>query len=124
MGKGTIALFAESDQGPFKTFNHINSVSSLYSIAGNLRNNSAYKLVFSALEMGYDVLFWRVTEEGMDTPSYLEGLSQLRKTHHIIACYLPGVSEAPVLLKLEQLCKEKKSIILMQEPDLYDLLAR
>ena len=108
MAKGSIALFAESEHGPFQTLNQITSINSLYETAGNLNNPSTYKLVFSALEIGYDLLFWRVKDEGTDVTSYLKGLEKLKRAQNIIAFYLPGVSEAKILPAARRALQRKK----------------
>jgi len=86
---------------------------------------STHGLFFATqtLLLEHTCVFFRVEEEGYN--DYLKGLDILKKefsTVQIQAIGLPGVGSNELLEKTEHFCLKKRSLILLNEKDLFDYL--
>ena len=70
-------------------------------------------------------IFFRVEEEGFSTKDYLKGLDILKSDWegiNIEAIGMPGVGNLELIEKTERIFTKKRSLILINEKDLFDFL--
>ncbi|EPP34827.1 hypothetical protein CP10139811_0721 [Chlamydia ibidis] len=123
--KSTIALFGEAERGSYDTAYLCCSIGDLYDYLGSGSNSLGITLAIQALMYQYDVLYFRVEEEGYGIDSYFYGLHFLNtqtSLKNIIAIALPGVGDQSIIEASRSLCQKHGSLLLFQEQDLYDLL--
>ncbi|WP_348663411.1 hypothetical protein [Chlamydia vaughanii] len=125
--KLTIALFGEAEKGSYDTAYLCRSASDLYDHlgCGSATTKSGISLAIQALMYDYNVLYFRVKEEGYCVDSYFFGLHFLNTQttlKNIIAMGLPGVGDQHIIEASKSLCQKYKSFLLFFEQDLYDLL--
>ncbi len=116
------AIFGEAEKGKFGFFYKINSLDGLYGTFGNPPEESeGLALAVQGLLFNYEVIFFRVEEEGFSFEDYHKGLNLLRQKE-INALGLPGVGNMELLEKASAICKYYKSLLILKEKDLYDYL--
>ncbi|ANG66042.1 hypothetical protein [Chlamydia gallinacea] len=125
--KSTIALFGEAEKGSYDVAYLCRSTADLYDHLGSdpTTTKSGISLAIQALMYNYNVLYFRVKEEGYCVDSYFFGLHFLNTQttlKNIIAMGLPGVGDQHLIEASKSLCEKYKSLLLLFEQDLYDLL--
>jgi len=126
MDMQAIALFGEAEKGQFKTAYWCRDLPQLREYFGEPppESRGLYYAV-QALHHRYDLIFFRVKEEGFSYSDYLFGLQLLanqRAIKNIAAFFLPGVGDRFLLDKVAPLCEHYNSVMVTSEPDLYDYL--
>ena len=121
-----LALFAEARMGKPEAPCQIRSVDELFTLTGLPKENkSGLNWAIQALLYQVELLFFRVEEEGFSENEYFQGLNYLEKSlkkEPFQALALPGVGSLPILEKARMVCLKKKSLLIMNEEDLYDCL--
>lgn len=124
--KFTVAVFGEAEKGSFESAYLCSSLTDLYNNFGHGRDSpSGISLAVQAIMQGYDILFFRVKEEGFFIDSYFFGLHFLNtqtSLTNIIALALPGVGDFNIIEASLALCRKLKSLLLFSDQDLYDFL--
>lgn len=122
----TLALFGESEKGEFEHPYFLQEISQLVECLGNPPpNTKGVFLATQALMYHYNLLFFRVKEEGFSFPDYLTGIHQLEiqdLVRHITALCLPGVGNSAIIEAATPFCISHRSLIIITETDLYDFL--
>ncbi|ANH78580.1 hypothetical protein [Candidatus Chlamydia sanziniae] len=123
--KSTVALFGEAEKGNYDTAYFCRSLVDLYDYLGDVNNSAGLTLAVKTLMYDYNVMYFRVREEGYCVDSYFFGLHFLNTQttlKNIIAIALPGVGDQHIIEASRSLCKKYKSLLLFLDCDLYDLL--
>ncbi len=124
----TIALFGETEKGEYKKPYHCRSLHQLCDFLGGPANNDSRGLTYAiqALLYQYEVIFFRVHEEGFSVSDYLRGLSYLESKNAagaaVNAIGLPGVGNTEIIQATGPICQVHKSFLIISEKDLYDYL--
>lgn len=122
----TIALFGETEKGQFETVYYCQSLPQLAEYFGNPPpHSSGLHCAVQAILYHYDILFFRVREEGFSYNDYLIGLRLLETQDlfgDIIALCLPGVGDAKIIHVMTPFCLSHNSLLMTNEADLYDYL--
>lgn len=122
----TLALFGESEKGDFERPYFLQDISQLGECLGNPPpHTQGVFLAVQALMFHYDLLFFRVKEEGFSYSDYLSGIHQLEVqdlVSHITAICLPGVSNSAILEVATPFCLTHNTLIIINESDLFDFL--
>lgn len=126
MQLSTIALFGEAEKGEYSKGYFCEAVSQLVDVLGNPppHTHGLYYAV-QALLYHYNLLFFRVKEEGYSYSDYVEGLHLLETQQiipHVQALCFPGVGDAKIIHASVPYCLEHHTIIITTEADLYDYL--
>lgn len=126
MPKQKIALFGEAERGDFCRCYHCHSTDQLLESCGEPPPESrGIHYGIQALMSEYEILFFRVQEEGFSYQDYFRGiklLSQICVTFTPIAYCLPGVGDHNILNAIRPLCIRYHSILIANERDLFDFL--
>jgi hypothetical protein len=122
----TIALFGESEKGPYDTPILCQTLSDLHSLLGQPPPESRGLLyAIQALHYKNQLLYIRVREEGYSTSDYFEGLKilgRLNRMPPLSAVCAPGVGDLQIIGALSEICQLYHSILIMNQRDLYDFL--
>ena len=122
----TIALFGEAEKGRYNTAYFCKELKDLSDNLGNPPEESfGLHYAVKALLFHYNLIFFRVEEEGFSHKDYLSGIRFLEKQElfsPVKALCVPGVGSLSLIEALEPYCKTHKSIMIITEPDLYDYL--
>jgi hypothetical protein len=122
----TIALFGEAEKGEYQTPYFFQNLPQLVDLLGNPPPNShGLYWAIQALLYHYQLLFFRVEEEGFSYNDYLDGLIVLQTEHskeHIKALCLPGVGDKGLIHALSPFCVIHHALLITSEADLYDYL--
>lgn len=123
----SIALFGEAEKGLFRAAYYCRSLDQLSEFLGEPPNEEAkgLQLAIQALMYQYDVIYFRVHEEGYSTNDYLSALAILEKKElfpRISAICLPGVGSSEIISATDPICSLYNSFLIMNEKDLYDYL--
>ncbi len=126
MSINTIALFGEAEKGRFNTAYFCSTLADLDTCLGNPppESRGLYYAV-QALLYQFNLLFFRVREEGFSYQDYLLGLRLLESQQMfptVIALCLPGVGDQRIIQAASCYCLEHRSLMITNEPDLYDYL--
>lgn len=127
MGNVTVALFGEAEKGEFQTPYYCQTLPQLVDTLGNPPPHSQ-GLFFATQTIlyNYDLIFFRVREEGFSHQDYFLGLRVLETQPtvkpRIAAVCLPGVGDTEILHAMTPFCLVHHSIIITTPPDLYDYL--
>lgn len=118
----TIALFGEAEKGSYNRAYFLQSLNELSHCLGHPPKES-FGMYFAVqtLLYNYNVIYFRVQEEGYNQKDYLSGIHTLKKEHlldSVIALCAPGVGDRQLIEALTQ----HKHIVITTEPDLYDYL--
>jgi hypothetical protein len=122
----TIALFGEAEKGEFEAAYYCRTLTELADHLGNPPPNSlGLFYATQALLYRYNLLFFRVKEEGFSLQDYVQGsklLSEKRETLQLSAICIPGVGSKQILDTIQPICHSYHSILIVNEGDLYDYL--
>lgn len=122
-----IALFGEAEKGSFEQGFVCNQVTQLMEYFGNPPPESlGLYYAIQALLYQYQLIFFRVEQEGFSKQDYLNGIkilssSPLVKSVHAVCT--PGVGDHVIIDALIPLCIEHHQILITNESDLYDYLS-
>lgn len=123
----SIALFGEAEKGSFQEALVCNKVTELLEFYGNPPPESfGLHYAIQAIMYDYQLVFFRVEQEGFSKKDYFNGIkilseSPLIKT--ICAICTPGVGDHTIIDALMPLCFEYHQILITNEADLYDYLS-
>jgi hypothetical protein len=122
----TIATFGEAEKGEFHVPYLFHALPQLVETLGNPPEDSeGLHYAVQTLLFKQKLIFFRVKEEGFSAKDYLAGLKQLEKVDeigHIHAVCLPGVGNSEIIEATHSVCYLHKSLLIMNEKDLYDYL--
>ncbi|HSW72733.1 MAG TPA: hypothetical protein VLG44_04945 [Chlamydiales bacterium] len=125
MPSRTIATFGEAERGEYHLPYLIKALGQLVETLGNPpKESEGLHYAVQTLLFKQHLLYFRVQEEGFSVKDYLVGLKILEKADigHIDAICLPGVGDSAIIHAAHPVCKLHKSLIIMNEKDLYDYL--
>ena len=125
MERHPIVLFGEAERGEYKRAYYCKSLPQLVESLGNPPADSrGLFYVVQALLYKYDLLFFRVREEGYSFQDYLYGFRLLEKKEFdaIMAICLPGVGDKEIIDAVVPLCESRNSMMITSESDLFDYL--
>lgn len=121
-----IAIFGEAEKGSFGSLYKVNSLDVLYDTFGNPPPESeGLFLAIQALLHEFQLIFFRVEEEGFSLNDYLKGLSTLRERETALfphALGIPGVGNSEIIEVASRTCSLYKSLLILKEKDFYDYL--
>jgi hypothetical protein len=122
----TLALFGEAEKGNFRTPHQLQSLTQVMDSLGHPppESRGLYYAV-QALMYDYNLIFFRVEEEGFSYHDYFSGLRILEKESlfdDLSAIFLPGVGDSEIIDAVIPLCQHYQSIYITSEADLYDYL--
>lgn len=122
----TVALFGEAEKGEYRTAYFCQGLPQLVEYLGNPPPHT--RGLFYAVQVllyHYNLLFFRVQEEGFSYYDYMKGV-ELLETQKIIsdvtALYLPGVGDAQIIHAVVPYCLVHHTIMITNEADFYDYL--
>ena len=122
----TVFLFGEAERGDFCTPLICHSLCQLSDTLGNPPEESKGILyAVQALLYNRDLIYFRVKEEGLGLPEYMKGLSYLENKEIpflLSAICMPGVGSPNILEATQPICRLHKSLLIIDEKDLYDYL--
>lgn len=120
----TVALFGEAEKGDFCTAHFCNSLDHLAEELGNPPSNTQGLFYATQLLMfRYNLIFFRVKEEGFSLQDYFQGfrfLENRQLVSDLLAICLPGVGNSEVIEAGCEICHLHKGLLLTSEPDFYD----
>lgn len=127
MNSSTIVLFGEAEKGDFETPHYCTDLESLFTLLGQPPEaTQGLHFAVRSLLYGYHCIYFRVSEEGVSVPDYSFGLEFLHKSTltqiAIRALGLPGIGDQDIIEESLMICKERDSLLLMDEKDFYDWL--
>lgn len=126
MNRQPIALFGEAERGDFKIAHHCSNLSDLVEYFGEPPKES--KGLYCAVQVllfKYDLIFFRVKEEGFSLADYFFGLRLLERSQlaeKLTAICIPGVGDHEILEAAYKVCNQRHSLIITSERDFYDLM--
>jgi|SRR5579872_6758183 len=122
----TVFLFGEAEKGDFCTPIFCKTLPQLADLVGNPPEESqGIFYAIQALLYQRDLIFFRVKEEGFSTQDYMRGLRMLQNKELAIepsAICMPGVGDTEIIQASTPICTLYKSLLILQERDLYDFL--
>lgn len=122
----TLAMFGEAEKGSFHTAYFCQNLADLEHTFGNPPEDSqGLHLAVRAILFERDLIFFRVQEEGFSTEDYLKGFKLLENQtlfNQIDALAMPGVGSKNIMQRAELFCDTHKTLLLINEKDLYDFL--
>ena len=122
--KYKMALFGETERGQFKTPYKCHSLDQLVDYFGNPPPDThGIEFAIQALSFKYELIFFRVKQEGYSTDDYLYGIKYLEQRYKestLDAIGLPGVGDYEILDATINLINRFKTILVISEKDLYD----
>jgi hypothetical protein len=126
MDNRQVVLFGEAEKGCFGTAYYLQSLPQLADYLGNPPPDSE-GLIYAVQVIMYErnLIFFRVEEEGYSYHDYFHGLKLLEKNGkelNLSAICLPGVGDGEIMEAVGSVCGTYSSLIIMNEPDLYDYL--
>lgn len=120
-------VFGESEKGPLCRPTFCKDPLDLFTYFGHqVSGTCGFDLAAQSLLLKRPCVFFRIREEGFSDLDYLRGLHILKsdwKTINISAIGVPGLGNPDLLDEIERLCKQRRSIILIEEKDLCDFLS-
>lgn len=122
----TVFLFGEAEKGEFCTPLLCKSLTQLADRFGHPPKESlGLGYAVQALLFQRELIYFRVKEEGFSTSDYQQGIRLLEKSdlfHNLVAIGAPGLGNASVMNEINRVCLQHKSVLIVTEKDLYDLL--
>lgn len=122
----TLALFGEAEKGTFRKPHLFRSLPQVMESLGHPPPESrGLYFAIQAMMYNYDLIFFRVEEEGFSYQDYFSGLKTLEKEDlfgNLSAICLPGVGDSEIIDTVIPLCQVYQSIFITSESDLYDYL--
>ena len=126
MDRALCALFGEAQKGTFQTPYYVKSVDQLFYYLGEPPcDTRGLFFAIQSLMHGVDLIYFRVSEEGVSESEYLFGMRYLQGDLQggvLDALYLPGVGSKELIEEGFQVCKNHESLFIMNEADFYDYL--
>lgn len=126
MQRPTIVVFGAAEKGPFGTPLPIPSLENLLDSLGHPPAHSeGLSCAIQTLLHHYNLIYFRVEEEGFSTEDYIRGLKLLRQQPlkvPVTAISMPGVGQHELIHIATPVCHFYHSILLISEKDLYDYL--
>lgn len=126
MRRQTVFLFGEAEKGEYCTPLVCRALPQLAEKLGNPPEESlGIHYAIQAMLYERELIYYRVQEEGFSTEDYFKGLKLLQNTDadlKISAICMPGVGDAEILDATLAVCKQHKSVLLLNEQDYYDFL--
>lgn len=121
----TVALFGEAEKGNFFQGYYCKSLADLSDSVGEPPSSESQGLYFAiqALLFQYQVLFFRVHEEGFSVNDYLKGLTLLERAENLpslSALCMPGVGNSEIIQATTPICESHNSFLIITEKDFYD----
>ena len=120
-----MALFGESSKGTIAYPYFIDSLGGLYDTCGFAPEESdGIGLAIQSLMYDFDLIYFRVHEEGFSKKDYFLGLDFFKNQQikHLEAIALPKVGDREIIGKTDEICKIYKSLLIFSEKDLFDYL--
>jgi len=119
-----VALFGEAERGEFKIAYSCKTLADLETRFGEPPQESrGLYYAVQAILFEYDLIFFRVKEEGYSLPDYLFGLHILERGGvDLTAICIPGVGNPDILSAAHKVCVPRSSLIITSESDFYDLM--
>lgn len=122
----TIVLFGEAEKGAYQTAYLCRSLEELADSFGNPPDHSrGIDYAVQALLYRWQLLFFRVQEEGFSEQDYYFGMNLLRNQEtipSIMAICMPGVGNGQIIQAVEPVRARYHSILVISEADLYDFI--
>lgn len=122
----TVAMFGEAEKGKYRTAYFCNTLPQLAEYLGHPPSQSrGLYYAVQTLLFKYNLIFFRVEEEGFSYQDYFLGLKMLETEKlfsDLAAICLPGVGDVEIIDAATPICLEYNSIIVTTESDLYDYL--
>jgi len=122
----TIFLFGEAEKGEYCTPRVCKSLAELADHFGHPPSESQGVLyAIQALLYERELIFYRVKEEGFSTQDYMRGIKLLRRkeiSSPLSAICMPGVGDAEIINSVHVVCRQRKSLLILTDHDLYDYL--
>lgn len=127
MATRTIALFGEAEKGAFHTGMLLSTLPQLEDSFGNPpKGTQGLYFAIQSLLFNYQLIFFRVREEGISHPDYFIGLKALAESdllEDVLALGIPGVGDHEVIqAALPILVCQQHPILITTEADLFDLI--
>jgi hypothetical protein len=126
MSRRAIVVFGAAEKGQLCTPMHVTSLENLLDSLGHPPLNSeGLACAIQTLLHDYDLIYFRVEEEGFSTEDYIRGLRHLKQKPlkiPVMAITMPGVGEQDLIHIATPICHFYRSILLISEKDLYDYL--
>lgn len=127
MNTQAIALFGEAERGSFDTGLICRHVPELMDYFGNPPPDSrGLFYAIQALLYDYELIFFRVEQEGFSKKDYLNGINFLKKSPFIESVHAictPGLGDHSIIDALLPLCYEHHQILIFNERDFIDYLS-
>ena len=126
MSRQPIALFGEAERGDFKIAHFCTKLTDLVDQFGEPPKES--KGLYCAVQVllyKYDLIFFRVKEEGFSLADYFFGLRLLERNQSstdLTAICIPGVGDQEILEATHRVCHQRGSLIITSESDFYDIM--
>jgi hypothetical protein len=119
-----VVMFGEAEKGKFQKPYTCHCLEQLLEYFGNPPLESfGIELAIQALLFKYDLIFFRVHQEGYSIDDYLFGINYLEKKYtgqKIDALGLPGVGDQLILDATDNILSRFKGFLIINEKDLYD----
>lgn len=126
MISNTIVLFGETEKGEYRVAYLCKNLEQLVENLGNPPSQSqGIYYAVQALLFHYQLVFFRVKEEGFSLQDYAYGAQLLQNQSlisNILAICMPGVGDDAIYQAISPLCAVYHSILITNESDLYDYL--
>lgn len=127
MKRSLIALFGEAEKGEYNRLCFCSKLEELYSFFGGPPVDSEGLFwAIQSLRYGQNLLYCRVTEEGMSSQEYLSGLRSLYSLPEdmplLRALFLPKVGSREIIEEGLHVCEVHHSLLIIKEADLFDYL--
>ena len=127
MENQTIVLFGESQKGEFETAYYCETLPELEEFLGNPPPATmGLHLAVQALLYHFNLIFFKVREEGYSYQDYFLGLRLLqsqRSFSHLAALGIPGVGNHEIIQVFTPFCSMHHTVLIMSESDLFDYLS-
>lgn len=120
-----IALFGEAEKGGFSYPYKFNRLESLLETLGNPPDESqGLYMAIQVLIYNFDLIYFRVEEEGFSIDHYFKGLKFLedKEKFKVQALAMPGVGNKELIDATKKVCDLHKSLLIISSKDLYDYL--
>ena len=122
-----IAAFGEAEKGQFQKPYSCNYLEQLIDYFGNPPEESlGLHFAIQVVLYEWDLIFFRVEEEGFSKKDYFTGLAHLSdKTiaPHLDAICLPGVGDPSIIHATDPICSLHQNLLITTEKDLFDYLS-
>lgn len=126
MERHPIVLFGEAERGEYRRAYYCHTLPQLVESLGNPPEDSrGLFYAIQALLYQYDLLFFRVREEGYSLQDYMYGFHLLERkdlVEEILAICLPGVGDNKIINAVVPVCENYNSVVITSEADLFDYL--